>query len=711
MSISARPPIGLHHVAGECYPRYNVKSTLVPCPDTDYVFLYGGFDENDNLDSNVYLFNVKSRVWEVDSAHHGLYREGHLALYLGDGNVFVFGGVPYDEVPELDPLADDLKLRKDLLMLMYSVYKRTWVSAPAMFLANAPSGRSRHACCLSDDGRTIYLSGGLINSAPLADLYCYDLSSGTWLGPVEFVARFDHKIAVHDGKLYSFGGLDGDMNHVTNKVTFMNLADQSVVEVLMKDGPKKKKKTNRTLLSPKSDFFGGPIIVQDCTVHSSDKPVEDEPEVLPATFEKIWLDSGDPLIKLEVSVLLWGCENHTNNISVSMTNLYTFSRLSLLTQRDLEVYFRRTFELDPDSVEMMQQYQWRNSFTLNDRLYLLGHSRQESLSSGLAYLLGTIFEVDLTHLGISTQSSNEEDALVSDLRKSFLSAEYTDYEILAFKDQESKDRYSRGEAGTESDLLQDPLFVSEYLVPIRVHKAILLSRWPHFRRIMDSGMSETHSGQLFVPEPYSPVRALLFYLYTGTVDFSGYMSPALTTVEYSELLILSNLYELSSLRSKVLYILFKLLSSDEFEITDLNNIEKTEHTIGSMLRIWENSLILNEEMFMAKVEELIHDNWSVVSRSQLFISLSKVLIVKLCQDCFDRKNLAQTPTYKRELFDSPNSVTLLPAVHFRSEQSNSPFTKTFDDEFASPHDQAGLARNLSSTFPHLQNIPQNFNEF
>lgn len=56
-------------------PLHNTRATIVPCLDTDYIFLFGGFDELDNLDSNVYLLNMVTESWEIDDKHMGLYRE------------------------------------------------------------------------------------------------------------------------------------------------------------------------------------------------------------------------------------------------------------------------------------------------------------------------------------------------------------------------------------------------------------------------------------------------------------------------------------------------------------------------------------------------------------------------------------------------------------------------------------------------------------
>ena len=53
-------------------------------------------------------------------------------------------------------------------------------------------------------------------------LYCYDLTLGIWLGPIEFVYRFDHTIMIYEERIFSFGGLDKDMNHVKS-ITYYSL--------------------------------------------------------------------------------------------------------------------------------------------------------------------------------------------------------------------------------------------------------------------------------------------------------------------------------------------------------------------------------------------------------------------------------------------------------------------------------------------------------
>ena len=54
---------------------------------------------------------------------------------------------------------------------------------------------------------------------------------------------------------------------------------------------------------------------------------------------------------------------------------------------------------------------------------------------------------------------------------------------------------------------------------IRVHKTVLVARWPHFQRMILTGMNEALENKLFLPEPINRIKALIYYLYVGTIDF------------------------------------------------------------------------------------------------------------------------------------------------------------------------------------------------
>ncbi|KAI9326930.1 hypothetical protein DFJ73DRAFT_632322, partial [Zopfochytrium polystomum] len=83
--------------------------------------------------------------------------------------------------------------------------------------------------------------------------------------------------------------------------------------------------------------------------------------------------------------------------------------------------------------------------------------------------------------------------------------------------------------------------------PLRVHRLVLLTRWPHFAAIERSGMAETSTRPsshqtIFLDEPHRTVRGFIRYLYTDTVD----QLRSLAVV--ADLLVLADLYCMDRLR-------------------------------------------------------------------------------------------------------------------------------------------------------------------
>ncbi|CAG8433759.1 11081_t:CDS:1 [Ambispora gerdemannii] len=77
--------------------------------------------------------------------------------------------------------------------------------------------------------------------------------------------------------------------------------------------------------------------------------------------------------------------------------------------------------------------------------------------------------------------------------------------------------------------------------PISVHKIILLARWPHFNNMISSGMTESFSTTLTIPESYPTVHAFILFLYTDNID------ETLPTQITADLLILGHMYFLPRL--------------------------------------------------------------------------------------------------------------------------------------------------------------------
>ncbi|KAL8744958.1 MAG: hypothetical protein Q9190_002846, partial [Brigantiaea leucoxantha] len=82
--------------------------------------------------------------------------------------------------------------------------------------------------------------------------------------------------------------------------------------------------------------------------------------------------------------------------------------------------------------------------------------------------------------------------------------------------------------------------------PIHVHKLILRARWPHFTRVYKSQMAEFHTKKMHIPEPYSVVRAFLYYLYTDSIAPHPEYCTSLDSV--AGLLVMANVYDMPRLR-------------------------------------------------------------------------------------------------------------------------------------------------------------------
>ncbi|KAI9878379.1 MAG: hypothetical protein M1823_006965, partial [Watsoniomyces obsoletus] len=130
----------------------------------------------------------------------------------------------------------------------------------------------------------------------------------------------------------------------------------------------------------------------------------------------------------------------------------------------------------------------------------------------------------------------------------------TDFVITANVDpfdndsEEASPTTSTPDPRFSTDTTDSQVFVSDSTTtspPIHIHKMILHARWPHFKRLYASKMVEYQTSRLHIPEPYSVVRAFLYYLYTDSIAPSQYCRD-LTDV--AGMLVMANLYDMPKLR-------------------------------------------------------------------------------------------------------------------------------------------------------------------
>jgi hypothetical protein len=189
----------------------------------------------------------------------------------------------------------------------------------------------------------------------------------------------------------------------------------------------------------------------------------------------------------------------------------------------------------------------------------------------------------------------------------------TDFTITALKDGDSDDEelmsssMMRAEDQNQQTWLDPNATTSP---PIHVHKLILQARWPHFARLYNAQMAEFHTKKMHIPEPYSVVKAFLYYLYTDSIqpEDCGELS------DVAGLLVMSNIYNIPHLR-----------------LLCVNRLSK-ELDVDHACIIWHCAGIANEDWLRKRAANFCLMHWGRVVRTQGFLKLPRQALVELSQE-------------------------------------------------------------------------------
>lgn len=165
------------------------------------LFVYGGFDANDNVLSDMWEFDLQKHTWDriQYGVAHGdtpVGRAEHTAIvYLN--RMIVFGG--YDGKRKLSDT------------YVFDFATKEW-TAPNIAMHNAPSRRCKHTAVLHE--KRMYVLGGFQfnngDNYALTDMHMLDLDTFVWtnivMGPGCPQALQGHKAVVANGKMYVVGG-------------------------------------------------------------------------------------------------------------------------------------------------------------------------------------------------------------------------------------------------------------------------------------------------------------------------------------------------------------------------------------------------------------------------------------------------------------------------------------------------------------------------
>lgn len=507
-----------------------------------------------------------------------------------------------------------------------------------------PRGRARHAAVIHDD--KLFIVGGVTgeNNVILDDLTYLDLQTWTWSRTWSFTARFDHTAWVWGSRLWIFGGLGPNMERTTDiwwldlkgspslagMANSQGIWDTPQYQFPLAYDPDSIDSPSSQQMSPRSGIYAANSASVQVRNFGRRKPLapgaisclrfHSGPHV-PALFSGTHFQSFASGVLLDLITPSETVRSHDCNLSALDLSSLRWQRLA-----DGQEIFR-------------PGYRWHYC-TVNEtgtKAWLLGCSLDLANAPGASdeNHMSEVLSIDLEKYGLLgndlSAEAPEQDAswivdqsapvsgLGADLASAFdqspesnsgtdfvITAIRDDYDMTAFDDPE--------ETPSPSPTQSRPTFVEvdpSTSAPIHVHKIILQLRWPHFKRLYAAQMAEYHTKRMHIPEPYSVVRAFLYYLYTDSI--AGHPEYCSSVVDVAGMLVMANLYDMPKLRLLCVNRLSRELDVDNAAI------------------VWERAGRTNEHWLMRRAAQFCLAHWGRVVRTGGFKSLSRRSLIALCE--------------------------------------------------------------------------------
>ena len=608
-------------------PACLVNASVTYCGNNQ-IYAFGGFDQfTDEVYNHVLKLDLDTLNWTLVDNYGDIpgVRMGHSAsLYQGD-KLLVYGGEN-----------EHREYLSDVVILDLSTHHWTQPDVRGPF----PKGRARHAAVVYED--KLFIIGGLTGETNyILDDICYlDLKTWTWSRTWSFVSRFDHTAWIWGGRLWVFGGLGPEMERST-EIWWLDLKGSPTFNV-----------SGRTFGERSASSMGRPSIGGNTFGGQSN--FSNRTDIYPANSGSVQVRPSrreKPTAPGAISSLKFLSGPHVPG-QASGTHFHVCSSGSLLdfvtpaaTIRTGECNLS-SLELDSlrwqklvEGAELFEPgYRWHYC-TINEdgtKVWLLGSPVDSAINGGQDAQLSEVLAVDVKKYGLlgndlafganseqtrilaaERESSGPSRGLGADLAAVFDqppdTGSMTDFIITANQEDpegsdETDTRFSTGSTNSQ------PIFVSETTTtspPIQVHKMILQARWPHFKRLYASKMMEYHNQKMHIPEPYSVVRAFLYYLYTDSIAPHQVYCRNLTDV--AGMLVMANLYDMPKLRLLCVHRLSREIDVEHAAI------------------VWERAGRTDEEWLKHRAARFCLTHWGRVVRTEGFKTLSRQSLMELCE--------------------------------------------------------------------------------
>jgi hypothetical protein len=656
-------------------PACLVNASVTYCGNNQ-IYAFGGFDQyTDEVYNHVLRLDLVSHQWslvdnygDIPGVRMGeenqtivLPREiqsadlfsstGHTAtLYEGD-KLLVFGGENEHRAYLSDLIIFDLKTAH---------WTQPQVTGPI------PKGRARHAAVLHED--KLFIVGGITghDNYVLEDICYLDLKTFTWSRAWRFVGRFDHSAYIWGDRLWVFGGLSEDMDKVSD-IWWLDLKGNPAFDISPQMGSFDRPGNHRIPLSSRVPYAAAQSQVVGTSGYAANSRTA---QVNPPSFH---LKSYAPPAPGSISALRFvGGPNIPSQMQGIHFHVYSSGTLldfvtpaATITSKEcslsaLDLGTLRWQKLAEGREIFKSGFRWHYC-TINEdgtKAWLLGCPIDPTAvdlgPNGLEEYLSDIMEIDLRRYGFlgnnlaaepradlvrpSSHTRHVEQpskGLGADLAQLFNqppeTGSGTDFVVTALSgDFEDEDIMGSAlvhanESSTEDGhgwLAPD----APTSPPIYVHRLILQARWPHFARLWTSQMAEFHTKKMHIPEPYSVVKAFLYYLYTdridpssddgGVVEEASLVSSSVTAdlSDVAGLLVMSNIYNIPHLRHLCVNRLNKELDVDHACI------------------IWYCAGLASEEWLRKRTAVFCMTHWGRIVRTAGFLRLPRTALVELSQE-------------------------------------------------------------------------------
>lgn len=615
-------------------PACLVNASVTYCGNNQ-IYAFGGFDQyTDEVYNHVLRLDMVSHQWALVDNYGDIpgVRMGHTAtLYQGD-KLLIFGGENEHRTYLSDLIIFDLKTAH---------WTQPAVSGPI------PKGRARHAAVLHDD--KLFVVGGITghNNYVLDDICYLDLKTFTWSRAWRFVGRFDHTAYLWGDRVWVFGGLSEDMDKIGD-IWWLDLKGSPAFDSAPVYGSMDRQTAlGRMSGSSRSTYAMGPPAAVGSSGYAANSS---SAQVNPPSFQ---LTTAPPLAPGTISSLKFvsgpnipaqGSGTHFH-VYTSGTLLDFVTPAATIPQQDcslssLDLESLRWQRLAEGRDIYPRDYRWHYC-TINEdgtKAWLLGCQTEHEAGlgpGGLEEYLSDIMEIDLRHYGLlGNNYSIEHQAetvrqpterlvvqpskgLGADLARLFNqspeSGSGTDFTVTALKDGEWDDDELMSSSMMRTGPKKQDTWLSpdaKTSPPIHVHKLILQARWPHFARLYNSQMAEFHTKKMHIPEPYTVVKAFLYYLYTDSI----HPKDCAELNDVAGLLVISDMYEIPHLR-----------------LLCINRLSK-ELDVEHACIIWHCAGVAREEWLKKCAANFCLLHWGRVVRTQGFLQLPRAALVELSQE-------------------------------------------------------------------------------